>query len=290
MPRILLIGRHGQVSTYLQRTLPQDDLLVLGSDELDLSNTSQIKDTLDKHKVELIINPAAYTAVDQAEEESELAYAINRDAPREIAEWCALNQVALIHFSTDYVFDGNAEKPYLENDAAAPTGVYGASKLAGEQAIQGTNANALILRTSWVYSNHGKNFYKTMLWLAGERDEISVVADQMGSPTYAGSIALACAALAEKILAQPELASTHKGVFHFSCGGETSWHGFASALFEANGIRTLKVNAVPSTEYPTPTKRPAYSVLDNTKLANTFGIRLPSWQNALSECVSENTS
>lgn len=287
-PRILVVGKNGQVSTYLQQSLAkQCELTVVGREVIDLSRPEQINAALDAFKIDLLINPAAYTAVDTAEGEADLAYTINRDAPAEIAKWCAVNDVPLIHFSTDYVFDGSAKLPYTEGDLPAPNGVYGASKLAGERAIQQTDANVLILRTSWVYSNHGKNFYKTMLSLAKSRDELSVVDDQVGSPTYAGSIAIACAELAMKIVEQPELAALHSGIYHFSCHGETSWHGFAQALFAENGIEHLTLHAVPSSEYPTPVKRPAYSVLSNAKLQSTFGISLPDWRLALMYCARE---
>ncbi len=287
MANTLLIGRHGQVSTYLQAVLPADSLQIAGSAELDLAHPEHIAAFLNEARPSLIINPAAYTAVDLAEEEQDLAYAINRDAPAKIAQWCAENDVPLIHFSTDYVFDGEANSPYTETDLPSPTGVYGASKLAGERAIQQTDAAALILRTSWVYSNHGKNFYKTMLSLAATRDELSVVADQMGSPTFAGSIASVGVQLADQILQAPELAREHQGLYHFSCGGETSWHGFAAALFAANGVDHLSLNEIGTAEYPTPAKRPAYSVLNNSKLHDVFGLSLPSWQDALESCVQE---
>ncbi len=287
MASTLLIGRHGQVSTYLQAVLPADSLQVAGSAEMDLAHPEHIAEFLNEAQPSLIINPAAYTAVDLAEDEQARAYTINRDAPAEIAQWCANHDVPLIQFSTDYVFDGEAETPYTETDLPSPTGVYGASKLAGERAIQQTDAAALILRTSWVYSNHGKNFYKTMLSLAATRDELSVVADQMGSPTFAGSIASVCAQLVHQIQQAPELAREHQGLYHFSCGGQTSWHGFAAALFAANGVDHLSLNEISTAEYPTPAKRPAYSVLNNSKLNDVFGLSLPTWQDALESCVQE---
>lgn len=288
MARVLVIGQNGQVSTYLQRVLPRvAKLVVAGRDQLDLAKPELVGAALDQFEVDIVINPAAYTAVDLAEQESELAYAINRDSAGEIAKWCAAKGIPLIHYSTDYVFDGDSDKPYVETDTPAPTGVYGASKLAGEQAILDSGASALILRTSWVYSNHGKNFYKTMLGLAESRNELSVVADQIGSPTYAGSIAQATTEIVEQLLAGKELNS---GVYHFTCQGQTSWHGFAQGLFGANGITSMQVNPIPTSEYPTPAKRPAYSVLSTQKLQDEFGVSLPLWPQALEDCVQETNS
>jgi dTDP-4-dehydrorhamnose reductase len=288
MSKILLIGRSGQVTTYLQPLLGQlAELVVVGSEQLNLAEEGAVSAVLNQIEPTLVINPAAYTAVDKAEEEPDLAYAINRDAVADMADWCVNRGASLIHFSTDYVFDGAAEKPYRETDPPAPTGVYGASKLAGERAILNTDANAIILRTSWVYSNHGKNFYRTMLNLAASRDELSVVADQIGSPSYAGSLATACAEIAKQLIEDPARAAGTSGVYHFTCGGQTSWHGFAQALFEANDITDIKVHPITTAEYPTPARRPAYSVLDNSKLEDVFGIRLPHWEQALKLCVEE---
>lgn len=288
MKTVLLIGEHGQVSTYLQRELQGHfNLRVAGRDELDLSVPVSIQAALAKMSADIIVNPAAFTAVDLAEQESAAAYAINRDSVAEIARFCQINTVPLVHYSTDYVFAGDAQSPYVESDQAAPTGVYGASKLGGEQAILDSGAPAVILRTSWVYSNHGKNFYKTMLSLAENRDELSVVADQIGAPTYAGSIAQATHELLRIIDKQNGVTESQIGVYHFSCAGETSWYEFAKALFQANGVEHMTVHAIPTSEYPTPAKRPAYSVLDGSKLERVFGISLPSWQDALADCAAE---
>jgi len=290
MPRILLIGRSGQISTYLQPKLePLGELVVCGSDELNLAQSDSIIPVLEQARPDIIVNPAAYTAVDKAEEEPELAYAINRDAPGVLADWCAKNSTPLIHFSTDYVFDGNAKTPYVEVDTPAPSGVYGASKLAGERAIMHTDAPAIILRTAWVYSNHGKNFYKTMLALAQSRTELSVVADQIGGPSFAGCLAQGCANIIEQIIAQPDLASKCAGVYHFSCGGETSWHGFAEKIFAANNLTAITVNGIPTHEYPTPAKRPAFSVLDsdfNSQLGSKVSSSASTRRSRLFQCKS----
>lgn len=288
MSSILLIGQNGQVTTYLQNILKGDYTVQVASrDMLDLTDLGSIKSTLAALKPSLIINPAAYTAVDLAEQEADLAFTINRDAVAEIAAFSKETNTPLIHFSTDYVFSGDAEKSYTEDDIPAPTGVYGQSKLEGEHAIVKSGAPALILRTSWVYSNHGKNFYKTMLNLAKTRDELSVVADQFGSPTYAGSIAEVTKALAEKILASGGITDEQSGVYHFSCQGQTSWHDFAKALFIENGFTKIKVNPIPTKDYPTPAKRPAFSVLDGRKLRTVFDVSLPHWQTALAHCASQ---
>jgi len=285
---ILLIGRSGQVSSYLQSVLTGEyELLVVGQDQLDLTNTDQIRPILKDLMPSLIINPAAFTAVDLAEEEADLAFMINRDAPRELALYAAKTNTPLIHFSTDYVFDGQSAKAYAETDKPAPTGVYGASKLQGEQAILEVGAPALILRTSWVYSNIGKNFYKTMLSLAESRDELSVVADQIGSPTYAGSIADACKQLVDTILLQGEISADQTGVYHFTCQGQTSWCEFAKAIFKASDLNAMVVKGISTAEYPTPAERPPFSVLNNQKLKSQFNVVLPHWQDALIECVAE---
>ncbi|MEM7361256.1 MAG: dTDP-4-dehydrorhamnose reductase [Pseudomonadota bacterium] len=289
MGPILIIGQNGQVSSYLQRALAgKYEVVVAGRDQLDLSQVDQVYAALEVLAPALIVNPAAYTAVDLAEEESELAMLINRDAVAEIGRYSQATNTPLIHFSTDYVFEGNGSRPYTEEDPAAPTGVYGSTKLAGEKALQDIDAPAIILRTSWVYSNHGKNFYKTMLMLAESRDELSVVADQVGAPTYAGSIAQACKELIQVIAEQGQIESAQRGIYHFTCQGQTSWAGFAKALFQANDVDHVKVYEIPTKDYPTPAKRPAYSVLSGEKLRNTFGISLPDWQDALSQCAAES--
>jgi len=288
MNKILLIGQNGQVTTYLQAVLKGDyQLEVLGRDSLDLSNIASIKSVLEASSPSLIINPAAFTAVDLAEEQQAAAFTINRDAAAAIADFCAQHNTPLIHFSTDYVFQGDAQEPYLESDSPAPTGVYGQSKLEGENAIIASGAPAIILRTAWVYSNQGKNFYKTMLKLAESRDELSVVGDQIGAPTYAGSIADATKQLAEVILAQGGLQKGQAGVYHFTCQGQTSWAEFAKAIFVEHEINDVNVKSITTDDYPTPAKRPAYSVLNLEKLSKTFGISLPHWGTALAYCVAQ---
>lgn len=295
MSSILIIGQHGQVSTYLQRAFCAEhdiacEIIVAGRDQIDLSQPEKIKSALAVIRPSLIINPAAYTAVDLAEQESELAFLINAAGVKQIAEYCVDTNTPLIHFSTDYVFSGDANRPYTEQDPAAPNGVYGQSKLDGERAILESAAPAIVLRTSWVYSNHGKNFYKTMLMLAQSRDELSVVADQIGAPTYAGSIAKTCKALAMTVLRQGEIKPEQRGIYHFSCEGETSWCEFAKAIFTENGLKHMIVNGISTEDYPTPAKRPAYSVLSGARLQSTFELSLPEWQDALADCAAETQS
>ena len=289
MRRVVIFGQNGQVSTYLQKIFTGSDLdlLVIGRDQVDLREPTLVDDALSKAKPDLIINPAAYTAVDQAKQESEQAYIVNRDAVREIAAYSKRTNTPLIHFSTDYVFAGDVQTPYVETDPTGPTGVYGQSKLEGELAILESGAPALILRTSWVYSNQGKNFYKTMLSLAESREELSIVVDQVGAPTYAGSIAEATKGIVETIRQQGGLLPEQLGIYHFSCQGQTSWCDFAKALFNENEVTNMTVNAIASSEYPTPAKRPAYSVLNGEKLSRVFTVSLPHWGTALAHCAAE---
>ena len=291
MENVLIIGQSGQVSTYLQERLGGDfNLEVAGRNVIDLSQPKSVAGALEKLNPSIIINPAAFTAVDLAEEESEEAFAINALSVAEISTYCRERNTPLIHFSTDYVFDGDAQTPYTETDKPAPTGVYGASKLAGEVAVIESGAPAIVLRTSWVYSNVGKNFYRTMLALAETRTELSVVADQIGSPTYAGSIADACLKIVETISAQGGIREEQVGIYHLSCEDYTSWAGFAEAIFAQTGHDNMVVNSITTAEYPTPAKRPAYSVLNGGKLAQVFDVRLPDWQQALINCIADSRS
>ena len=290
MNSLLIIGKHGQVSTYLQRQLVGDfKVHAADREQLDLSKIDDIYASLAKLKPSLIVNPAAFTAVDLAEQEAAQAFQINRDAVAEIARYCADYNTPLIHYSTDYVFAGDSQQPYRETDTTGPTGVYGQSKLEGENAIIESGAPAVILRTAWVYSNHGKNFYKTMLALSETRDQLSVVSDQIGAPTYAGSIANATNQLVGEIFSQGQLSPDQCGVYHFSCQGQTSWYDFVKAIYAEHGIEHVTVRPVGTKDYPTPAKRPAFSVLDNQKLKEVFGVSLPQWKVALKECVRETT-
>jgi len=246
---------------------------------LDLTDLDAFEPLIERIAPEVVINAAAYTAVDQAEDNPAAALLLNRDAPRRIAEVCAARRISLIHYSTDYVFDGAGDRPYREQDAAAPLGVYGRTKWAGEQAIAATGVRHLIIRTAWVYGLYGANFLRTMLRLGAERDELRVVADQVGSPTPAWLIADATAS----ILRQGIKAS---GVRHLVSTGQTSWHGFAEAIFEdAYALHLLPrrpcVVPISTAEFPTRAERPRYSVLDSARLSAEYGLELPGWRNAL---------
>jgi dTDP-4-dehydrorhamnose reductase len=270
--RILITGKNGQVGTELSRLYPSHgDVVLAGRPECDLSRELSIRDLVGRVKPAVIINAAAYTAVDQAEKERAICFAINADAPRVLAEEAAKLDALLIHYSTDYVFNGEKPGPYLESDPIDPLGVYGESKAAGEAAIAAAGSRYLVLRTSWVYSPHGKNFLRTMLRLGAERSELRVVDDQVGAPTSAAAIAAATV----RLLEQPAVS----GIYHMTAAGSTSWYGFACAIFQGATLAAQpRVQPIPSSDYPTPASRPANSVLANDKFARTFGFRLPSWE------------
>ncbi len=294
MKRILLTGINGQVGHALKSKLSQHEVIALSREQLDLTKTHDIKRIVREIKPDLIINPAAYTAVDKAESEPELAYAINAIAAQILAEEAARLNAALIHFSTDYVYDGSKTSAYTETDAVNPVSVYGKSKLAGEEAIRQVALPHLILRTSWVYGAYGKNFLKTILRLAAERDSLRIVGDQVGAPTSSASIANALVELVNHWQISDE---NQAGVYHFSNTGETSWHGFAceivgeyNRLVATKNWPALKVSvdniaAITTVDYPTPAARPANSKLANTKLKNTFNVELPSWQQGLQQVM-----
>jgi dTDP-4-dehydrorhamnose reductase len=236
----------------------------------------------------LVVNAAAYTAVDTAEDDVEAAYRANRDGPGALAQLCASAGVPLIHISTDYVFDGAKGAPYVETDATAPTGVYGASKLAGEQDVLAAGGRAIVLRTSWVYAPTGKNFVRTMLRVGTERDRLRVVADQRGCPTTAADLADAILAIAARL--RDGWQDDFAGVFHAAGSGDTTWHGLAVATFEEAsrfGARVPIVEAITTADYPTKAKRPADSRLDCGKLATVFGVRLPAWRPSLARTIEQ---
>ncbi|AVO56697.1 dTDP-4-dehydrorhamnose reductase [Pseudomonas chlororaphis] len=285
--KILISGQHGQVSQALQQCLGnQHELIVPGRGLLDLSNPDAIRQQVRSLRPQLIINAAAHTAVDQAESEPELAFAINASAPGVFAEEARELGIPLIHYSTDYVFDGSKQAPYTEDDEPNPLSVYGQSKLAGEQAIGTAGGEHLILRTSWVYSNTGKNFLLTMQRLLQEKPHLRVVADQIGAPTWASTIAASTAALIERW--QAGKPGTW-GTYHLTAAGETSWFGFAQAIGEhllAQGKACATLEAIPSSAYPTPAPRPLNSRLDCSRLAREWGVVQPQWRSALHECLA----
>ncbi|WP_439877300.1 dTDP-4-dehydrorhamnose reductase [Pseudomonas prosekii] len=286
--KILINGQHGQVSQELQRHLSHlGELVVLGREQLDLAQPEQIRQQVQRIRPDLIINAAAHTAVDQAESEPQLAFAINASAPGILAEQALELGVPLIHYSTDYVFDGSKPAPYTEDDAPNPLGVYGKSKLAGEQAISAVQGQHLILRTSWVYSTHGRNFLLTMQRLLQEKPEMRIVADQIGAPTWAGTIARSTLALIERWQAGNAGAW---GTYHLTAQGETSWFGFAQAIGAAlreQGKPCANLLPIPSSDYPTPAARPLNSRLDCSRLQREWGVSQADWQTALRECLAE---
>lgn len=292
---ILLFGGNGQVGTEIRKLLGESaDLVVTTRSGLidgteceaaDFDRPQAVKSVLERVRPELVINAAAYTAVDAAEQDSDAAWRANAEAPAQIAGWCAAHGVPLVHYSTDYVFNGQGTAAYREDHATAPLGVYGQSKRAGEEAIIASGAPYLIFRTAWVYASHGKNFLRTMLRLGAEREKLGVVADQIGTPTPAALIA----AVTLQVLQSGQLQS---GIWHLVADGQTSWHGFAQEIFaqaQSAGLleKRPEVAGITTAEYPTPAQRPAWSCLDNSKLKADFGIELPCWEKGLERVMAE---
>jgi len=284
MSRVLVVGRQGQVARALAAAAWPDGIAVAcrGREALDLADPAAVARGIAADAPDLVINAAAYTAVDKAETEPDQAFALNRDGPAALALACAARAIPLIHLSTDYVFDGSKAGPYLEDDPIHPLSVYGASKAAGEQAIRERLATHLILRTAWVYAPEGQNFLRTMLRLARERDELRIVDDQMGSPSAASEIARALVAAAGRLLA----GQGEPGTFHFCGEGATSWHGFAAAIFEMSHGPRPRLVAIPSSAYPTPARRPANSVLDSGKFRRAYGVAARPWRDSLADCLA----
>ncbi|GGF27091.1 NAD(P)-dependent oxidoreductase [Aliidongia dinghuensis] len=289
MTLILVTGSYGQVGRALSaRHQPgKREIIGFDRDELDITDLDQVRAAIAAKPYAAVVNAAAYTAVDKAEGDRDVAYAINRDGPENLARASAERGIPLLHISTDYVFDGTRDGAYREDDATGPTGVYGASKLAGEAAVRAANPRHIILRTSWVYAVSTGNFVATMLRLAAERPELRVVADQRGGPTEAGAIADALLTITE-LLGQERVDSGLWGTYHFSGAPATTWHGFAQAIVAA-GVPRLRmvptVTPIRTADYPTPARRPANSVLDCSKIAARFGIRQPDWTQSLAAVV-----
>ena len=298
MKKILLTGVNGQVGHALKTKLVAYEMFALSREQLDLTKVHDIRRIVRDIKPDLIINPAAYTAVDKAESESDLTFAINATAVQILAEEAARLNAALIHFSTDYVYDGTKTGFYNETDAVNPVSVYGKSKLAGEDAIRAVGLPHLILRTSWVYGAYGKNFLKTILRLSAERDSLRIVGDQFGAPTSSESIAEGVADLVQAWQPHQE---NQTGIYHFTNTGETSWHGFSceiineyNRLKDSRGWPELKVTtdnitAITTLDYPTPAVRPTNSKLNNIKLKAIFGLGLPNWQQGLTQVMRSLT-
>lgn len=308
-PLILLTGKNGQVGGELQRLLPQlAEVAAFGHDELDLSNPTHICRTIREVRPHLIVNAAAYTAVDRAETDETTAQSVNAEAPGIMAEEAKKIGAAMIHYSTDYVFDGTKKTPYDETDAENPINVYGKTKLAGERAIRNSGLAHLIFRTTWIYSTRGRNFLLTILRLATERDELRIVSDQVGAPTCASDVAAATTRVLGIVAESSDCGFGFRdvsGTYHMSAAGQTTWHAFAKAILEnakatsrslewlaaaTQGRRLLARDIIPvsTEEFGSPTSRPAYSILSNSRLKQTFGVELPDWHDQLQACFVSN--
>jgi len=298
IPRILLTGKDGQLGFELQRSLAViGGISALGRLELDLARPAQIRDAVQRLQPDIIVNAAAYTAVDKAESESELAYAINAQAPQVLAEEAKKRGALLVHYSTDYVFDGSKQGAYVESDAPNPLSVYGKSKLAGEQAIRDSGWIHLILRTSWVFGAHGGNFLKTMLRLAKEREGLRIVADQIGAPTPAALISDVTAHLIAAYLRGQAASAAppfHGGLYHLAASGAVSWHGYACEIVRIARqlgmplkVKEEDVAAIASRDYPQAAQRPANSRLDSARLRHAFGLVLPDWRDGVAHVLDQ---
>jgi dTDP-4-dehydrorhamnose reductase len=308
--KILLTGKNGQLGDDLQHVLARlGDVVATDRQQLDLSRPDEIRQLIREIQPTLIVNAAAYTAVDQAEKDEAAALAINSEAPAIMAEEAKKIGAALVHYSTDYVFDGSGNSPYDENDTPNPISAYGRTKLAGEQAVRDSGVDHLIFRTAWVYSTRGKNFLLTILRLATQREELRIVHDQFGAPTWSREIASATTKALEQICNRADAKagwSERGGTYHMTAGGETNWYEFTRAILQeaaqapdsaewfhtvttGKNLLTRRVIPITTAEYPTPARRPAYSVLSNSKLNRTFGIRLPGWQEQLKLAFSANS-
>jgi dTDP-4-dehydrorhamnose reductase len=280
---ILVTGANGQLGNEVQviaASYPHYDFLFVTKDQLPIEDIAAVQHYFTANNIEAFINCAAYTAVDKAETETAKAFLVNADAVGNLAAVCKEQHALFIHISTDYVFDGTATTPYKEDHPVNPVNAYGASKLKGEQLALQNNPDAIIIRTSWVYSSFGNNFVKTMLRLMSERESINVVNDQVGSPTYAADLAVAII----KIIDQSLAAKINAGIYNFSNKGVITWHQFATAIKELSGSNCM-VNPIPAAQYPTPAKRPNYSVLDTTKIQQTFIVAIPEWKASLEKCL-----
>ena len=290
-PRILIVGNAGQLGRELERIFAGvGPIVAVDRESVDLADADQTRALVRRAVPGIILNAAAYTAVDRAESERDLAYVINEQAPRVLAEEARERNALLVHYSTDYVFDGSKTEPWVEIDPPNPLNVYGASKLAGEQAVEEIGGKTLVFRTSWVYGPHGTNFLLTMLRLARERDRLSIVDDQVGAPTTSVQLARATHAIVTGILAGRFGAPQEwSGLYQMTCAGAASWFGFAQAIFDRAskllGVRTPELIPIPTRDYPTPAARPRNSVLSNAKLHARFGVQLDPWQTALDETL-----
>jgi len=289
MMRILLTGAEGQVGWELRRTLaPLGSVIALDRGRLDLGDLDRLRTTVRELAPDLIVNAAAYTAVDRAESEEALAHRVNADAPRVLAEEAQGLGAWFVHYSTDYVFDGRKEGPYFENDAPNPQNAYGRTKLAGERAIAEVSERYIVFRTSWVYADRGRNFLLTMLRLAQERDELKVVADQRGAPTWARMIAEATAAAVVQLPVNGKPSGQLSGIYNLTCAGSATWYDFACAIFEFSArAKAPRVLPIGTAQYPTPAVRPLNSTLSTARLSEVFRLALPDWRDALALCLPQ---
>jgi len=302
--RLLITGANGQVGWHLQRTLaPLGEVLAIDGERVDLTDLDAVARTVREFAPDIIVNAAAYTAVDKAESEPELAHAINAAAPAQIAKECARSGALLIHYSTDYVYDGSKPGPYEENDATGPLSVYGQTKLEGDQAIVSSRCAHIILRTTWVYDVRGKNFLRTVLRLAREKEELRMVGDQHGAPTWARCLAESTAIILARVLERRSMTGAwESGLFHLTASGQTSWAGFAQAILEdyeallawpaetgefGGPLKAKRVVAITSEQYQTPARRPRNSVLCNANVQAAFGIALPHWRTQLRLAIQD---
>ena len=290
--KILLFGKNGQVGWELNRSLqPLGEIVALGRDEVDFSNPEDLRKHVKEIKPDVIVNAVAYTAVDKAEEEEDLATVINGVAPSVLAEEALKNKLLLVHYSTDYVFDGTKSTPYVEADKPDPINVYGRTKLAGEVAIQSSGCDYLIFRTSWIYASRGDNFLLTILKLAKQGEMLNVVADQIGSPTSARLIAETTTLCLHQAIKEKQTGSFSSDLYHLTTSGFTSWHGFANEIVGiANKVLDIRlkikdIKEIPTTDYPTPANRPMNSQLSLLKLERVFNVKMPNWHQALSLCL-----
>jgi dTDP-4-dehydrorhamnose reductase len=291
--RLLVTGKNGQVGWELQRSLQcLGEVHAVDRAQFDLARPDDLTTCLDQVSPDVIVNAAAYTAVDKAESEEDLATRVNGDAPGAIAQWAAEQGALFVHYSTDYVFDGSGSSPWRPADSPAPLSAYGRSKLAGERAVAEAGGDHLILRTSWVFASRGRNFLLTMLRLAEEREELRVVDDQWGAPTSARLIADATAQVVARSLAERREGSFLSETLHLTASGATTWHGFAAAIIDGardagRRVRAKSIVPIPSSAYPTPARRPINSRLDCSRLDQRFGLALPNWQQGLQLCLEE---
>ncbi|HWB62644.1 MAG TPA: dTDP-4-dehydrorhamnose reductase [Chitinophagales bacterium] len=280
MLKVLITGAHGQLGSeinFLSSLLETHNFVFTDKDDLDITNAAAVQDLIAGGKYSTVINCAAYTAVDKAESEKEIAYKINADAAGYLAKACSETGAQYVHVSTDFIFDGSIARPLLEDDTPNPLGIYGASKLEGEKLTLANNPHAIIFRTAWVYSSFGANFVKTILRLCKERESINVIYDQVGSPTYARDLAGAIL----KVVQSP---SPKPGVYNYSNEGVASWYDFAVAIRDMAGLKT-KINPIETSQYPTPAARPKYSLLNKKKVKETFGLEIPYWRDSLEQCM-----